>query len=203
MLGFNPGICVSEATCYPLSLIPSPWRALETLFKISFLSLVIFLALKIIPTVIDVASLGFIFSQVVKRWGLECVLCRVPHSNGFEGYSGRFSVHGQCLVTIRHKDASRLTERWAPSPWSHPDVCQSITCHLSMALDILYLWNHTECGLSHMRSFIQHNVPKCHLCYSIYQHFIFYGWIVFHCIHSVYLLVSQELLPLTPFYVRD
>ena len=49
-------------------------------------------------------------------------------------------------------------------------------------LNISYKWNHTECGLLCLSSFIYHNVFRVHPHCSMHQYLIpLYGSMIFHC----------------------
>ena len=57
-------------------------------------------------------------------------------------------------------------------------------------LDISYKWNHTICGLLYLTSFTEHNVFKVHhTVIFIGTLFLFYGWLIFHCMNVSHLFI--------------
>lgn len=76
-----------------------------------------------------------------------------------------------------------------------PENCWFGFCFFRFAFSIMcYKWIRTVCSLSDLASLIQNNTSEIHLCFYMYQDFIFfYCWVVFHCVDKpqfVYLLTN-------------
>ena len=51
-------------------------------------------------------------------------------------------------------------------------------------LDSTYQWNHTVFVFLYMTYFIKRKTLQVHPCSQKWQDFIFYGWVIFHCIYT-------------------